>query len=234
MTDTNNTDGAALLPVTAADTELVAAIFEEFGALSGLTIEHIRRGLYNGDKVMQMVASHRQPHSLYQGRCIMTSKDTALPQAARAASLRPQPASPFSQSGIANADDDEQPGDYLRDQLLNIAEICKAKALYVEAASLRSIAAIVSEQLGKGPIGFGEYLKPHETPLERLEREVADNQALMELLAKERSKSAKMEAALRNVRSRFVNAGNSSPLWVDMAEDMDAYAFEGLEGCKDA
>lgn len=51
---------------TQADTELVAAIFEEFGALSGLTIEHIRRGLYNGDKVMQMVARHRhrQSHSL--------------------------------------------------------------------------------------------------------------------------------------------------------------------------
>lgn len=43
--------------------------------------------------------------------------------------------------------DDEQPGDYLRDNLLNIAAICEAKGLFVEASSLRNTAAIVSDQL---------------------------------------------------------------------------------------
>ncbi len=48
-----------------------------------------------------------------------------------------------------DVEDEEQPGDYLRDGLLNIATICEAKALHVEAASLRSTARIVSEQLRK-------------------------------------------------------------------------------------
>ena len=155
----------------------------------------------------------------------------ALPSAR--ATHEPSPDGLGHSVGVPNAEYDEKPGDYLRDGLLNIAAICEAKALHVEAASLRSTAAVVSEQFRKWPVGFAEYLKPGETPIERLEREVADNLALMELLAKERGKSAKMEAALRNVRGRFLNVGNSSPLWVDMAEDMDAYAFEGLEGCKD-
>jgi hypothetical protein len=39
-------------------------------------------------------------------------------------------------------------------------------------------------------------------------------------------------AALQRVRDRFTNIGNSSPLWSDMAEDMDAYAAEGLDRSK--
>lgn len=55
--------------------------------------------------------------------------------------------------------DEEQPGDYLRDELLNIAAICEAKALHVEAASLRSTAAIVSEQLRKGQQASAGHVK---------------------------------------------------------------------------
>jgi RecJ-like exonuclease len=43
----------------------------------------------------------------------------------------------------------EEPGDYLRDRLLNIATICEAKGLHVEAAGLRDTANIVSEQFRK-------------------------------------------------------------------------------------
>ncbi len=39
-------------------------------------------------------------------------------------------------------------------------------------------------------------------------------------------------AALQRVRDRFTNICNSSPLWCDMAEDMDAYAAEGLDRSK--
>ena len=39
-------------------------------------------------------------------------------------------------------------------------------------------------------------------------------------------------AALQRIRDRFTNIGNSSPLWCDMAEDMDAYAAEGLDRSK--
>ena len=43
----------------------------------------------------------------------------------------------------------EQPGDYLRDRLLNIATICEAKALLIEASGLRDTARIISEQFRK-------------------------------------------------------------------------------------
>lgn len=70
------------------------------------------------------------------------------------------------QSSIASltedVGDDEQPGDYIRDELMNIAAICKAREMHVEAASLRSTAAVVSEQFRKMSVDFGiqEGLSP--------------------------------------------------------------------------
>lgn len=43
----------------------------------------------------------------------------------------------------------------------------------------------------------GPYLKPGETPLQRIEREVKDTQSLCELLAAERAKTTKLTAALK-------------------------------------
>lgn len=48
---------------------------------------------------------------------------------------------------------DEQPGDYLRDRLRNIANICEAKGLLIEASGLRDTASIISGQLRKA---FGQ------------------------------------------------------------------------------
>lgn len=54
--------------VTQADRELVAGIIEEWGLMSGLTVEHIRRGLYDCDRILRMAADHRNNPLPEQGK----------------------------------------------------------------------------------------------------------------------------------------------------------------------
>lgn len=84
------------------------------------------------------------PNSVWVG-CSFQSKAQKTALAKADAILARLPARP---EPVVDAED-EQPGDYLRDRLRNIADICEAKGLLVEASGLRDTANIVSEQFRK-------------------------------------------------------------------------------------
>ncbi|SDH42047.1 MULTISPECIES: hypothetical protein [unclassified Duganella] len=90
---------------------------------------------------------------------------------------------------------------------------------------------------GADAVGFAPYLKDGETPLQRLQREIADSETLASMLAEERAKVATIQvdsAAARRYgyRSIAANAGNHCTCCNGNDGDAPcAYPSEGRPGC---
>lgn len=123
-------DEARAVPVIQADRDAAASCWpKDLSAIPNPT--HLRSGIADGHYLVQAFARHRIAYAnTAQGEEVAAECEQCHGEG----------------KGVVPV---EEPGDYLRDRLLNIAAICEAKGLLVEAAGLRDTANIVSEQFKK-------------------------------------------------------------------------------------